>query len=121
MGTPESGPVTVLTRIAGERKPVVIDVTKPVRPEWQRDVGTAWGTILPFTQRNLYRARAQLYYLPVLVAALLWRSPVGLYRIASALGRYLYDYDSAVVRHKHAGNTETPEYAKSLLVKGSGW
>lgn len=48
---------------------------------------------------------------------LLWRSPVGLCRLASALGRYLYDYDSATVRHKHASNTETPEYAKASAIR----
>jgi S-DNA-T family DNA segregation ATPase FtsK/SpoIIIE len=108
---------SMLTLLTGERKPVEIDTTKPIRPEWAKDQATARSTARLFLYRNLYRAKKQVLYTPAYVALLLAYSPRGLARLVALLAKYLYDYDSAAVRHAHAGNVETPEYVKAQAVR----
>lgn len=103
--------------LVGERPRAELDTSRPVRPEWQRNAATTRATAAQFARRNAYRARAQLFYLPAYLALLVWRAPVGLARLVASLSRYLYDYDSAAVRHRHAGNTETAEYAKAQAIR----
>lgn len=106
-----------LVHLTGTRKPVEVDTSQRVRPEWQRDLGTAWATTMLFLHRNLYRARRQAFYSPVYLGLLLMYAPRGLVRVVATLTKYLYDYDSAAVRHQHAGNVETPEYAKAQAIR----
>ncbi|MDB5288750.1 MAG: hypothetical protein JWR05_3699, partial [Mucilaginibacter sp.] len=109
--------VSPLVALTGERKPVTLDTSVRIRPEWQKDMATAWATTRLFLHRNLYRARRQAFYSPVYLGLLLMYAPRGLGRLVAALSRYLYDYDSAAVRHTHAGNVETPEYQKAQVIR----
>lgn len=111
---PQPGPTAWLT---GPRKPQPVDTTAPIRPEWMRDLGTTWATTRLFLHRNLYRLRKQAFYAPVYAGLLLAYSPRGLVRVTAKLAKYLYDYDSAAVRHVHAENTETAEYAKAQAIR----
>lgn len=86
----------------------------PILPEWarDRDALTSSSRILirratDRTARALVQAPAVLFWLLVVYP---WR---GLARLVARLSRYLYDYDSAVVRHEHAGRMETAEYVKA--------
>lgn len=107
----------LLAELVGDRKPVAVDTSKPVRPEWMRERSAAATTVRQFAHRNLYRAKKQTFYLPAYVGLLLMYAPRGLARLVAVLARYLYDYDSAAVRHQHAGNVETPEYARAQAIR----
>lgn len=108
---------TPLAPLRGERKPVTLDTTVPVRPQWLRDAGTFYAVTRIAVHRALYRARRWAFYGPVALLLLVAYSPRGLARLAAVLGRYLYDYDSAQVRHAHAGAVETPEYARAQAIR----
>jgi S-DNA-T family DNA segregation ATPase FtsK/SpoIIIE len=114
----EQRPDGALAKLTAQRTPVrPIDHTAPVLPEWVREWGAFQAVALLSLHRGWFRTKRFLLHLPVLLGLLLLWSPVGLGRIVARLSRYLYDYDSAVVRHQHAGNTETAEYAKAHNIR----
>lgn len=116
-GTTPEPDRTPLAPLLGDRKPAVVDTTRPVRPDWMRERETFRATARQFADRNLYRLKRQALYAPLYLGLLLMYAPRGLTRVVSALARYLYDYDSAAVRHEHAGNVETPEYARAQAIR----
>ena len=74
-------------------------------------------TARQFARRNAYRGGKWTLNGPAIVLLLIMYSPRGLARVTVSLSRYLYDWDSAQVRHQHAGNTETPEYVKAQNIR----
>lgn len=115
---PEPEPATTvakLTRHKPERTP--IDPTATVLPEWVQTWSAFQTVALLILRRGWWRTRRFLVQVPVLVGLLLMYSPRGLGRLVAMLARYLYDHDSAKVRHQHAGNVETPEYVKAQNIR----
>lgn len=109
---------TVLAAVTAGREPKpAIDTTEPIRPEWLRTWDGFRSTAGLAVKRATYRTTRFLLHLPVLVALLVLYSPRGLGRLTAIVSRYLYDYDSATVRHAHAGNMETAEYVKAQNVR----
>jgi DNA segregation ATPase FtsK/SpoIIIE, S-DNA-T family len=94
-----------------------VDPTRPIRPEWMTDRSAASSTAKRFLLRNLYRLRRLAFTLPVAVVLLVLYSPRGVARIVAKVSAYLYDYDSAAVRHQHAGKVETAEYVKAQNIR----
>ena len=83
----------------------------PVLPDWLRS-GPAFRAVAGIAwQRASYRTRKFLVQLPRIAAVLvtIWL-PRGFWRLLRATARWVYDYDSAAVRHVHADNVETKEY-----------
>ncbi|MDN5929504.1 MAG: hypothetical protein L0I24_00300 [Pseudonocardia sp.] len=119
--TPEPEPEkprTVLHAVTAGREPALpLDTTEPIRPEWLRTWDGFRSTAALSLRRGTYRTTRFLLHLPVLLALLVLYSPRGLGRLAAVLGRYLYDYDSATVRHTHAASTETKEYVAANNVR----
>jgi S-DNA-T family DNA segregation ATPase FtsK/SpoIIIE len=115
---PPEKPETLVDKLGKHKTaPAPIDPTAAVVPEWVRD-WTAFQTVaLLFLRRALWRTKRFAVQLPVLIGNLLRWSPRGLWRLTALLARYLYDNDSAKVRHQHAGNVETPEYAKAQAIR----
>lgn len=115
----EPRPATALAKLTAGRdpKPPAVDTAEPIRPEWLR----TWDAFRVASglsiRRGAYRTARFLRDLPALVGLLVLYSPRGLGRVVAALSRYLYDYDSAAVRHAHAANTETAEYVKAQNVR----
>ncbi|QJY51234.1 FtsK/SpoIIIE domain-containing protein [Pseudonocardia broussonetiae] len=111
-------PRTVLDAVtAGRGSRPALDTSAPIRPEWLRTWDTFAATAGRTGRRAAYRTGRFLLHLPALLALLVVYSPRGLGRVVALLARYLYDYDSAQVRHAHAGNTETAEYVKAQNVR----
>jgi S-DNA-T family DNA segregation ATPase FtsK/SpoIIIE len=101
-----------------EPRPIQPDLDAPILPMWARDKDTFTSTSRQLRKRTGYRVRKFLLHLPAVAFWLLgiypWR---GLARIVAKLSRYLYDYDSAMVRHEHAGRVETAEYVRAQNVR----
>lgn len=94
-----------------------VDTAQSVRPAWMTDRESVKATASVWTKRNRYRAKRLAWNTPVVVVLLLVYSPRGLTRLIGKLSAYLYDFDSAQVRHHHAGKTETPEYVKAQNIR----
>ncbi len=115
---PTPKPRTVLSLVTAGRAPVVpVDTDAPIRPEWLRTWDSFRAVATLTVKRGTYRTTRFLLHLPVLLALLVMYSPRGLGRVVAVVSRYLYDYDSAAVRHTHATNTETAEYLKAQNVR----
>lgn len=103
--------MSALERLNAHRpKAAPIDPAAPVRPAWMTDREAVSGTAKLATRRGFYRVRRFLFHLPALLFWLVYYSPRGLGRVVAVLARYLYDFDSAQVRHTHAEKIETKEY-----------
>ncbi|WP_219413942.1 FtsK/SpoIIIE domain-containing protein [Pseudonocardia nigra] len=114
----EAPPKTPLSLVKPDQPPTpVVDTSAPIRPEWLRDRETFRSTSRNLARRNAYRAIKWVFYLPGLLGLLVLYSPRGLARVTAALARWVYDQDSAQVRHQHAANTETPEYTRVHAVR----
>lgn len=114
---PDRGPATPSAWLTGNRKPATIDTAVPIRPAWQQDIRTAYITVRLFTHRNLYRLKRHLYYLPMTLSLLVLFAPRGLGRLVASLSRYLYDTDTAELRHAHAGSGDTGEALKAQNIR----
>lgn len=83
----------------------------PILPEWARDRETFRTASRNLILRSRHRTAKFVVNLPPL---LFWLAVVypwrGIVRLTARVSRYLYDYDSAMVRHEHAGRMETSEY-----------
>lgn len=106
-----------LDLVLGERQRREVDTTVPILPLWLRDRLTFLIAARQFARRNAYRGGKWTLNGPAFVLLLVMYSPRGLARVTVSLSRYLYDWDSAQVRHQHAGNTETPEYVKAQNIR----
>lgn len=112
--------MTALDRLTAHRVTTLeLDTSVPILPAWLRDRLTFTSTVRTWAARNAYRTRRFTWNLPLLLALLVLYSPRGLARITATVGRYLYDYDSAEVRHAHAGKTETADYVKAQRVRAA--
>ncbi|HLT40330.1 MAG TPA: hypothetical protein VK034_28825, partial [Enhygromyxa sp.] len=89
----------------------------PILPTWLRDRETFRSTTRNFTRRNSRRALRWLWKGPELILKLLLLAPRGLWRVSVAVGKWVYDQDSAALRHEHAGRVETAEYARAQAVR----
>lgn len=97
-----------------------IDKPEPILPTWLRDKATFTSTAGNLIRRARYRTIKFIANLPVMVFWLAgiwpWR---GIARLTGRLSRWVYDMDSAALRHEHAGRTETAEYARLHAVRKS--
>lgn len=116
---PESQPIPpILKLVKGDRQPTAsVDISAPILPEWLRKQSTFRSTVRGWRQRNSYRLRHLSWNLPLALALLVLYSPRGLARVTAILARYLYDHDSAQVRHEHAGRVETADYVRAQNVR----
>jgi S-DNA-T family DNA segregation ATPase FtsK/SpoIIIE len=96
-----------------------VDTSEPIRPEWMRDRDTLLAVTRLWARRNAYRAGRWSFHLPAIVALLVLYSPRGLARLIGRLAVWVYDQDSADLRHQHAGNRESAEYARVHAVRRS--
>lgn len=111
--------MTALDKLTEHRETTPVDTTAPIRPGWLADREAFHSTTALVVRRAAYRTGRFLLHLPALLALLVLYSPRGLGRLAKALGRYLYDYDSAEIRHQHAGQAETKEYAAAARIRAA--
>lgn len=104
---------TPLSLVRGERKPAPVDLDTSPLPTWMRDRETFRATV-----RNLRRTagRRTLAFLVQLPGILWWLGVVfpwrGLWRVIRKVSGWIYDSDTAGLRHAHAGAMDTPEYVK---------
>jgi len=103
--------------IRGERPKLEIDTSEPVLPETLRDRSAASAAAKVWWKRTSYRAKRQAVQAPVVMLWLLVYSPRGLGRLVAWIAKWVYDQDSANLRHEHAGNRETAEYARAHAVR----
>lgn len=94
-----------------------IDTSQPIRPGWMADRQAIASTTARWLHRQAYRTKRGVFWGPAVVGLLVLYSPRGLARLTTKLAAYLYDYDSAAVRHHHAGRQETAEYVKAHNVR----
>lgn len=91
---------------------------EPILPAWMRDKETFTITANNLTRRARYRTMKFIANLPVMVFWLAvvwpWR---GIGRVTARMSKWVYDQDSADMRHEHAGNRESPEYARLHAVR----
>ncbi len=113
----EDPPVTPLAKVTGKPKRTVRNEQAPIRPEWMRDAITRRTTVTNFLKRNAWRTLHWSWWLPAILAKLVWRSPWGTVRLAKLAWSYLYDWDSAQLRAAHAGNTETADYQRAAGIR----
>ncbi len=106
----------VLASLTPKRLPDV-DPSEPLLPEWLHSWDSMRRTAGRWSKRNGLRVLRWLVNAPKVVVLLVVYSPRGLARLVGKLSAYLYDYDSAQVRHHHAGKTETAEYVKAQNVR----
>lgn len=114
----EAPPRTPLSLVKGDTPPrAEVDTTAPILPLWLRDRLTFTTTLRNWARRNAYRSGKWGLHLPAMLAYLVWRSPWGLAQIVARLAVWVYDQDSAELRHQHAGNKESGEYARVHAVR----
>lgn len=104
MTTTEQGPGPGGGR-AGDREPIL--------PPWATDRETLRATVQVLTRRWVWRGGRALVALPRVLVMLVAYSPRGLARVTGAVARYLYDQDTADLRHHHARNIQTAEYQRA--------
>jgi DNA segregation ATPase FtsK/SpoIIIE, S-DNA-T family len=118
--TTEPPPKTPLSLVKPHQQPATaVDTSEPIRPEWMRDRGAFLAVARLWARRNAYRAGSWSFHLPAILALLVLYSPRGLGRVVGRLGVWIYDMDSAQLRHEHAGNRESAEYARVHMVRRS--
>lgn len=120
--TPDEAPAprTPLALVKPHTPPApAVDTSEPIRPDWMRDRSALLATARLWARRNSYRAGRWSFHLPAILALLVLYSPRGLTRLVARLGKWVYDMDSADLRHQHAGNHESAEYARVHAVRRS--
>lgn len=110
-------PNTPLSMVKPTWAPAAVDTSAPIRPEWLRDKGAFLTTSRLWARRNGYRALQWLFHLPVFVALLVLYSPRGAARLVARLAKWVYDQDSADLRHQHATDRASSEYARVSAVR----
>ncbi|MBN9791319.1 hypothetical protein DMP17_22310 [Pseudonocardia sp. TMWB2A] len=90
---------------AGDREPIL--------PPWATDRETLRATAQVLAHRWVWRGGRALVALPRVLVMLVAYSPRGLARVTGAVARYLYDQDTADLRHHHARNIQTAEYQRA--------
>lgn len=114
----EAPPRTPLSLVKGDTPPrPEVDTTAPILPLWLRDRLTFTTTLRNWAKRNAYRSGKWGLHLPAMAALLVLYSPRGLGRVVARLAVWVYDQDSAELRHQHAGNRDSGEYARVHSVR----
>lgn len=90
---------------------------QPIRPAWMADRETAASTARLAARRGWHSTKKWTFWTPAILFWLAVWSPRGFWRLVAKLAVYLYDWDSATVRHHHAGRQETAEYVKAHQVR----
>ncbi|MDN5920047.1 MAG: hypothetical protein L0I76_33935 [Pseudonocardia sp.] len=103
-----------LARLVRHDQPPVVDAPLP---EWARGTRQAFDQFANWRRLRAHQGWSLLKQVPRFLALLVVYSPRGLARVIGWAGRYLYDHDSASIRHQHAQNVETPEYVKAHQVR----
>jgi S-DNA-T family DNA segregation ATPase FtsK/SpoIIIE len=106
-----------ITAIRGERPKLEIDTTAPVLPAHLRNREAATDAAKAWWRNASYTAKKRAVQAPMILFWLVIYSPRGFGRLVAMLGRWVYDQDSAALRHEHAGNRETAEYARAHAVR----
>lgn len=96
-----------------ERAPTRVEEREPVLPRWATDRETLRANTRVLARRWVWRAGRTLVQLPRVLAMLVAYSPRGLARVTGSVARYLYDQDTADLRHHHARNIQTAEYQRA--------
>lgn len=113
---PAAGPPpkpTPLAVVRGERKPVRVDLDASPRPMWARDWPTFTAAVRQLRRTWTHRTIGFLWQLPGILWWLgCWYPWVGAWRVIAKVARFIYDSDSADLRHAHARTLDTSEYAK---------
>lgn len=106
--------MTALDRLTqhAEDRPA-LDTSEPVLPEWARSREGWKGALRVGLVRGWYRTKRFGVQTPKILWLLLIYSPRGLARLVRSLSRWIYDMDSAEVRHAHAERTETSDYVRA--------
>jgi S-DNA-T family DNA segregation ATPase FtsK/SpoIIIE len=114
----EAPPKTPLSLVKGDTPPrPEIDLTAPILPPWLRDRLAFTSTARNWARRNAYRTSRWGLHLPGMLALLVLYSPRGFGRLFGRLAVWVYDRDSADLRHQHAGNGDSGEYARVHSVR----
>lgn len=93
------------------------DTSQPVLPEWVRDREQLAAVAGKTTKRAAYKTTRHVVRAPLYLAKLAAWSPRGLGRCVVRLAKWLHDWDSAELRHGHAGSRETAEYSKIHAIR----
>lgn len=96
-----------------------VDHDERLRPAWMDSLDSMKTTAKRWGRRNGRRLVRLAWTLPYVLVLLVAYSPRGAARLTGKLAAYLYDYDSAQVRHAHAttAGKETAEYLKAQNVR----
>ena len=114
-GQPDAPAVrpTPLDVVRGDRTPAPVDLDASPLPMWLRDRETFRASAHEVRRRATNRVLGYLLQvLPILWwlgCAYPWR---GIYRVIKRFGAFIYDADTAGLRHAHAGTLDTLEYVK---------
>jgi S-DNA-T family DNA segregation ATPase FtsK/SpoIIIE len=87
-----------------------LDVGEPILPQWLRDRSQFFGMVAWWAQQEGYRLRKWSWNLPLAVVLLACYSPRGFARLAAKVYEFIWDRDTARLRHEHAENIESPDY-----------
>lgn len=110
--TPEIRP-TPLALVRGERKPLTVDLDAPVLPLVLTDGPTRKAAIRAWRRQTTHRTGRFLVQLPGILWWLGVVYPwVGAGRAIRKVAAFIYDRDTADLRHAHAGGGDSPEYVK---------
>lgn len=94
-----------------------VDPTEPVLPATLRDRDAVLATLRRSARVGAYRARRLALRGPVVLVLLVVYIPRGLARVVALASRWIYDSDTATLRHEHAGRGETPEALKAQAMR----
>lgn len=108
-----AAPGRALARAWEDRAPARVEVGEPILPPWARDREALAGAARVMARRWMWQAGRALVALPRVLVMLVAYSPRGLARVTAAVARYLYDQDTADLRHHHARNIQTAEYQRA--------
>ncbi|HEX2299060.1 MAG TPA: hypothetical protein VHH34_11175, partial [Pseudonocardiaceae bacterium] len=104
---------TPLAAARGDRTPAPVDLDSSPLPLWMRDRHTFQTGVRKLRRRATHRV---LSFLVQLLPILWWLGVVypwrGIFRVVKRLAAFIYDSDTADLRHSHAGTLDTLEYVK---------
>lgn len=104
---------TPLDVVRGDRTPAPVDLDTSPIPLWIRDRATFQSTVQAVRRRAIHRALGFLVQVPGILWWLGCAYPwVGIVRVVRRFAAFIYDSDTADLRHSHAGTLDALEYVK---------